>query len=355
MIRLKADTAAAIRRLVITVIMVFTFPAIFERNASPTCTRENVFEDRHVRCVISLGDDMKGSNGLVSGFCYELLTKFAAENNCTITTVAEGDHGEEWIDSLRNGIIDIMVLRPELHAGHDDLNFSHRITANTAFATAGCNINEIRQLNNWMNRVRISGDYEKLRAKYFRRFNPIKRAEAGEVSGTISPYDDLIRKYAAELGWDWRLLAALVYQESKFSISSKSHRGARGLMQVMPRTAKHYEVDDLANPEMNLFAGTSHLKRLQKMFSQYGLEPEELLKFTLAAYNAGEGRIKYLRFLALERDVNPGVWENIAEIIPLVCQDPILDLKKFNGEETIAYVRNIMALYDAICTICPQR
>ncbi len=355
MTRLKEDTAATVRCLLITVLMVLTAPGIFEWKKIPTDTRTNVFVDRHIRCVISLGDDMKGANGLVSGFCYELLRKFADENGFTMTAIAEGDHGEEWIDSLRNGIIDIIVLRPEIHSLHEDLNISHSITAGSALATAEGHINEIRQFNNWLSRTKATGCYENLRSKYFRKFNPIKRADAGELSKTVSPYDDLIKKYATGLGWDWRLLAALVYQESKFSISSKSHRGARGLMQVMPKTAKHYGIDDLTDPDMNLFAGTSHLKRLQKMFSKYELEPDELLKFTLAAYNAGEGRIKYLRCLATEMQADPCKWEEVAGIIPLVCKDPVLDLSKFKGEETIGYVNNIMSLYGAICRICPQK
>ena len=100
---------------------------------------------------------------------------------------------------------------------------------------------------------------------------------------TISPYDDLIREYARELGWDWRMLAAVIYQESKFSINSRSSRGARGLMQVMPQTGSIYGVEDLMNPEQNIYAGTSHLRRLQKMFSKYDLPHDELIKFTLAA------------------------------------------------------------------------
>lgn len=355
MTRLKENTATLLRCLAMTVLMVFTAPGIFEWRKSPTDTGKNVFEDRSIRCVISLGDDMKGADGLVSGFCYELLRKFAAENNFTMTAIAEGDHGEEWIDSLRNGSIDIMVLRPELHEGNCGLNISHRLSANAALATASGHIDEIIQFNNWLNRARVSGYYETLRKKYFRKFNPLKRAGDGEVSGTISPYDDLIKKYASGLGWDWRLLAALVYQESKFSISSKSHRGARGLMQVMPNTAKHYEIDDLTDPDMNLFAGTSHLKRLQKMLGNDALGQEELLKFTLAAYNAGEGRIKYLRGLAAERQADPDKWEDVADIIPLACKDPYLNLNKFNGYETIEYVKNVMALYDAICRICPKK
>jgi len=179
------------------------------------------------------------------------------------------------------------------------------------------------------------------------------------VTKTLSPYDDIIRKYASELGWDWRMLAAVIYQESKFSINSTSHRGAKGLMQVMPQTARYYEIDDLLDPEKNIKAGTSHLKRLQRLYAKSGMESLEMVKFTLAAYNAGEGRVADCRNFAESRDVNKNVWDDIVNIIPLMREDSILEeesvkLGKFEGYETIAYIDSVMSLYEAFCRICPQ-
>ena len=176
---------------------------------------------------------------------------------------------------------------------------------------------------------------------------------------SLMPFDGLIKKHAAELGWDWRMLAAVVYQESKFSINSQSHRGAQGLMQVMPQTGRKYGIDDLVNPENNLTAGTAHLKRLQRMLAGKGLSQDELVKFTLASYNAGEGRIMDCRNLAAAQGLDNGVWDNIVKVIPMMREDSILEdesvkLGKFQGHETIAYVDNIMEIYNAICTICPR-
>ena len=175
----------------------------------------------------------------------------------------------------------------------------------------------------------------------------------------MSPYDDIIKKYAADLGWDWRMLAAVIYQESKFSINSRSHRGAQGLMQVMPQTARYYEIDDLLDPEKNIMAGTSHLKRLQKLYSKCGMESIEQVKFTLAAYNAGEGRVADCRNFAASRQIDNNSWEEIVNLIPLMREDSILEeesvkLGKFNGYETIAYIDSVMSLYNAFCTICPE-
>jgi membrane-bound lytic murein transglycosylase F len=130
-------------------------------------------------------------------------------------------------------------------------------------------------------------------------------------------------------------------------------------MQVMPQTGRKYGIDNLVDPENNLIAGTSHLKRPQKMLSGKGLSHDELIKFTLASYNAGEGRIMDCRNLAAAQGLDNGVWENIVQIIPMMREDSILDdesvkLGKFQGHETIAYVDSIMSLYNSICAIHPS-
>ena len=130
-------------------------------------------------------------------------------------------------------------------------------------------------------------------------------------------------------------------------------------MQVMPSTAKHYEVENLLDPEQNIIAGTSHLKRLQNMFKKDGLEGEELIKFTLAAYNAGEGRIMDCRNLAASKEYDNMVWDETVKIIPLMRDDSILEdssvkLGKFQGHETIAYVDQVFSHYNAFCQICPS-
>ena len=130
-------------------------------------------------------------------------------------------------------------------------------------------------------------------------------------------------------------------------------------MQVMPQTAKYYKVDDLLDPDQNILAGTRHLKRLQNLYIKQNLEHQELVKFTLAAYNAGEGRVADCRNFAASMEVDSNSWDEIVKIIPLMREDSILEeesvkLGKFQGHETIAYIDNVMALYEAFCKICPE-
>ena len=319
----------------------------------------NAFAGQDITCVIDLGDEMYAGHGLETGMNYELLNRFAEDNRCNISIITP-DKGENYIDSLKQGKVDIIIAHThDIEEESDSVGISRMMSSCSAWIVAKESEAELRQINLWISHMTESSDFESISKRYSQYGNPVRKAENGCRSKTISPYDDLFRKYAAELGWDWRMLAAVVYQESKFSINSRSHRGARGLMQVMPSTAEHYGVDDLLNPEKNLKAGTRHLKRLQRMFDNYGMDQTEQIKFTLAAYNAGEGRIADCRRFAAVKDIDSNCWNDIVSIIPLMREDSILEeesvkLGKFQGFETIAYVDNIMNLYDAFCTICPS-
>lgn len=313
------------------------------------------FAGEEITCAIELGDDMYGAHGLKTGFTYELLDKFAKDNKCDIKIIT-AKKGESYRDSLLNGDIDLLITT---WSDSLDLPDARKFDSHSAWALHDADLNENRTLDIWMSHTKESETYAELYDKYFRTHNPHKRAEKGMTAKQVSPYDRLFRKYAKNLGWDWRMLAAVVYQESKFSINSVSHRGATGLMQVMPQTGLTYGVEDLINPEQNLIAGTSHLKRLQNLYTGSGMSQEDLIKFTLAAYNAGEGRIKDCRNFASSQGADRNSWDTIVSLIPMMREDSILEneavkLGKFQGYETIAYVDSIMSLYNSICAIHPS-
>ena len=316
------------------------------------------FSGRTIVCGIELGDDMKSSHGLESGFAYEVLKDFGRDHNCNVKIVV-GRKGVNYVDSLKTGAIDLLVMHHEDAVGKEDLILSENLMDCSAIAFSKGKEDHVREVNEWLTEYTVSDDFKTKQSLFFRPFNPINRARKGVTSNIISPYDDLFKKYAKELGWDWRLIAAIVYQESKFSISSRSHRGASGLMQVMPQTGAIYNIHNLTDPEQNLIAGTSHLKRLNRLYRKARMSNTERIRFTLAAYNAGEGRIKDCRNLARSKGMNANVWADVAKVIPMMRDDSILDeenirLGKFNGSETIAYVENVMSLYSAICKICPR-
>ncbi len=357
--KVSGKTERRLRNVLITLTVICLTPLCEKGRMLNGAHTANAFAGEDIRCVIDLGDEMYAEHGLETGMNYELLSRFAEDNRCNISILTPSK-GENYIDSLKQGKVDIVIAHAhDLGEHKDSVEVSRMMNSCSAWIVSKESEARLRQINMWISYMAGSPEYLSIERRYSTYGNPVRKAENGVVSRTISPYDDLLKKYASELGWDWRMLAAVVYQESKFSINSRSHRGASGLMQVMPSTADYYGIDDLLNPEKNLKAGTSHLKRLQRMFDGENMEKAEQIKFTLAAYNAGEGRIADCRRLAQAKSVDSKIWDEVMTVIPLMREDSILEeesvkLGKFQGHETIAYVESVMNLYDAFCTICPS-
>ena len=345
-----------VRNCIIALLIICLMPVLENGRPISGASTKDVFAGKEITCVIDLCDDMYGGKGLETGFNYQLDNRFAEDNRCNVNIIAAG-RSENWLDSLKQGKADIVIKYSDECETEEGIDLSRNVDECTVWAVK--DENQLRQVNTWISHITSHEDYYKIKSLYSGTFNPHKRAERGVITKTVSPYDDIIREYAAQLGWDWRMLAAVVYQESKFSINSRSHRGAQGLMQVMPKTAEYYGVDDLLDPEKNIKAGTSHLKRLQNLYVKTGFEHSELIKFTLAAYKAGEGRVADCRNFAESRQVDNKKWDEIVRLIPLMREDSILEeesvkLGKFQGHETIAYINSVMSLYEAFCKICPE-
>lgn len=344
---------------ILKIISVLTFIVcivpLFERGSSMNgASSKMILHGKELNCAI---DCSSQKYGMQTDFNYELLQNFANDNHCNVKITAKTD-GCSYADSLKAGVIDLAVL--PANEVNEGLCVSKTISDSYVWAVRNENESQIKEINKWLSYFENTAEYSHIKGKYDRTYNPNTRAEKGIISKTVSPYDHIFKKYAAQLDWDWRMLAAMAYQESKFAINTRSHRGAMGLMQVMPGTARIYGVENLLDPESNVKAGTQHLKRLQNMFKRHGLEGEELVKFTLAAYNAGEGRIFDCRNFAASRNTDSSKWDEVVNLIPLMREDSILDeasvkLGKFQGTETIAYVDNIMSLYGNICSICPEK
>jgi len=171
--------------------------------------------------------------------------------------------------------------------------------------------------------------------------------------GSISPYDNLFKKYATLINWDWRLLAAVAYHESHFDSSSTSWAGAAGLMQLMPRTASNFGLDrkTILDPELNIEAGVQYIKSLNLAFRRIE-NNEERVKFILAAYNSGPAHVLDAMALASKYGKNSHVWFNQVEYFlqkksdPEFYNDPVVKYGYFRGKETARYVHNTLDTYE---------
>ncbi|WP_159421068.1 transglycosylase SLT domain-containing protein [Candidatus Chrysopegis kryptomonas] len=190
--------------------------------------------------------------------------------------------------------------------------------------------------------------------------DPSLRAEIPE---SIREYLPLIKKYSKIYGFDWRLIIAVIQQESSFRHDAVSPKGAYGLLQIMPETGEELvltvsHIYDFRTPEQNIIAGIHYLWTQFNRFYTKGMDSVECLKLALAAYNAGPGRVLDAQQLALYLGEDPNKWESIKMTLPLLSAE-YYTLHKYiwdsgrprsgyfrNYRETLNYVEKIMQNYE---------
>ena len=194
-------------------------------------------------------------------------------------------------------------------------------------------------------------EYNMARKRYFENPRRIAEARAERVGAgeALSPYDELIKKYAAKYGLDWRLMAALAYQESRFDPTVKSWVGAVGLFQLMPTTAAEMGFMHPEKPEEGAHAGIRYLSYLLGRFDPE-LPLQQRLRFALAAYNAGFGHVEDARRLAESMGLDPDKWFRNVDKAMLLLEDPKHYRKTRHGycrgSEPVKYVSEIQNRYD---------
>lgn len=226
------------------------------------------------------------------------------------------------------------------------------------------NSNELlAELNNWIERMRKTADYYVVYDKYFRSSKSALRRSRSKyfsISGEdISPYDSLIKDAATFLEWDWLLLAAQIYRESKFDERANSWAGAIGLMQVMPKTGSEYNVKDLYDPTQNIYAGRKHLQWLQNQWKKKINNKEERLKFILASYNVGLGHLQDAVRLTEKFGGDTQKWEDVSQYLlkkskSKYFNDPVVEYGYCRGTEPIEYVIQILDIYQNYKEILDQ-
>ncbi|MBD3223961.1 MAG: transporter substrate-binding domain-containing protein [Caldithrix sp.] len=210
------------------------------------------------------------------------------------------------------------------------------------------------KIDAWINDVRGTETYNVIYNKYFKNRSAFRARMKSEyfshTGNKISRYDEYIKNYAKDIGWDWRLLAAQIYQESRFDPKEKSWAGAKGLMQVLPKTAAQYGIHDLYNPKKSIQAGTNFLQWLQDYWKAIP-DSAEQLKFILASYNTGQGHVQDARRLARKFGKDPDLWNNnVADYLLLKSKekyfnDPVVEYGYCRGEEPVTYVNAILQRY----------
>lgn len=211
------------------------------------------------------------------------------------------------------------------------------------------------EINIWMEAFTKTRKFALLQNKYFNSSRINKMVNSSYYypeSGRISQYDDLFKAEALKIGWDWRLIASMVYQESRFNPAAQSWAGAFGLMQLMPGTANRFGVNKSSSVEKQISAGVKFIQWLDNRLEDYVQDPEERKKIILASYNVGFGHVKDAINLTKKYGGDPELWEDNVEFYLLkksekaFYADPVVIYGYARGTETTKYVKDIMYRYN---------
>ncbi len=276
---------------------------------------------------------------------------------------------EDLVDMVADGEIDYAVLdsdQARLHGGyHANVNSEVMISLDqrSAWGVAPGRQCLADAVDLWALKAEPNSRRADLLKRYYQLEKMGDNVRYGAIDfsdGTISDkYDPIFRRYAPTINWDWRLLAAQAYTESRFNPRARSFAGARGLMQIMPRTGRSYGLRNANDPEQSVRAAVSYLDDLDRMFAPKISDPVERKKFVLASYNAGQGHIFDAMRLAEKMGLDSTKWEDNVEKTVLMLANPahyndsVVKYGYLRGRETHDYVDRIMTIYNLGKTAIP--
>jgi membrane-bound lytic murein transglycosylase F len=299
----------------------------------------------------------------------EQLVSLSEEIGDSINIIVVPYESEKLIQHVANGEIDYTVCDENVAlvnaTYYPDIDVSTPVSFPQKLAWGIRKNNSdalLNELNRWITAYKKTGSYALLYAKYFKnsRSSLIVRSDYYALNtGKVSQYDDLIRKSSTSIKWDWRLLASLICQESRFDPNVRSGAGAYGLMQIMPDTGTDFGIDITSSPENNMKAGIRYINWLHSIFDSKIPDEKERIYFILAAYNAGPGHVLDAMKLAEKNGMNPQKWDgNVALWLlkksePQYFNDIVVKNGYFRGTESVAFVTEILDRYEHYKNIIP--
>ncbi len=211
----------------------------------------------------------------------------------------------------------------------------------------------LTRLNTFFSTIKGNGRFEEIYSRHFSNLEWYDYVDLNtfhrRLRTRLPKYETLIKDASARHGFDWRLIAAQIYQESHFDPYAESHAAAHGLMQLTVNTAQSLGVKDIYDPRQNIAAGVRHLKNLYDHFDKaWGTDR---MNIALAAYNVGIGHIEDARNLARRQGLNPNRWASLAKTLPMLRFRKYYRDTKYGyarGTQPIAYIHQIMIFYDIL-------
>jgi membrane-bound lytic murein transglycosylase F len=210
----------------------------------------------------------------------------------------------------------------------------------------------MKAINAFMSEIKDNGFLRKIRKRYYDDRNSMGKVDLKafhrRLETRLPRYEPVFRTVAEEYGFDWRLIAAMAYQESHFNPWARSYTGVRGLMQVTLGTAMDMGIDNRLDPEQSIQAGVGYLAHLYERFEDIENNDDRLL-FALSSYNVGYGHVRDAQEIARKNDHDPTEWSSLEETLPLLSRPEYYLETRYGyarGKEPVGYVRNVLTYYD---------
>ena len=211
----------------------------------------------------------------------------------------------------------------------------------------------LHQINDFFARSKEDGTFDRIYAKYFANVESFDYVDLKRyyrsLKTRLPKYRKTIQKAAEKYGFDWRLIAAMIYQESHFNPRAESYTGVRGLMQVTLDTAKEVGIESRLNPAQSILGGVKYLKKSYDKFK--GIPEPDRLLMALASYNIGYRHVQDAQKIAKELDYDANSWASLKEALPLLCRRKYYKRSRAGycrGREAVRYVDRIITYYDIL-------
>lgn len=218
----------------------------------------------------------------------------------------------------------------------------------------------LREAREFHHRIRKNGTFAQLKERYFGHLDRLDYVGAktfvNHLKNRLPRYRTLFKEAAEKYGLDWRLTAAIGYQESHWRPQAVSPTGVRGIMMLTLPTARQMGVKDRVDPASSIWGGTRYFHRMKRRIPERITEPDRTW-FALAAYNVGYGHLEDARVLTQQHGQDPDKWMHVKEYLPLLAQKKWYSQTRYGyarGWEPVIYVQNIRRYYDVLTWMNPQ-
>ena len=262
--------------------------------------------------------------------------------------VDEGQIDLTLVDS--NEVAMNQVYFPNVRVAFDLGNASHQSWA----VAAGDDNSLLNEINSYLDKVEKNGTLQRLKDRYYGHVDVLGYVGAytfaQHLQQRLPKYEKHFRTYAKEEKVDWRLLAAIGYQESLWQPAVTSKTGVRGLMMLTQNTAQAKGVSNRLDAKQSIMGGAKYLAKIKDELDDSIAEPDRTW-FALAAYNVGTGHLEDARTLAKKDGLNPNKWLDVKKMLPRLAQKQWYSKTRYGyarGGEPVHFVANIRRYYDIL-------